>query len=161
MLARAVSPHLAAADEGRVIALDAVAGWLAPLMLASDVVVVELPGGLYTPLSTRHTNANLVASLAPFATLVVAPDRLGVLHDLGALSRAARADGLRLHGIVLSTPAARDASTGSNAAGLPIVTDVPLLATIPRASVEDLARGAELSLAEDLLRAGAVTSASA
>ena len=45
-------------------------------------LVVELAGGLFSPLAPQLTNAEVIAALAPTFTFLVAPDRLGVLHDI-------------------------------------------------------------------------------
>ena len=140
LLARPVSPHLAARDAGVVIDLDLVARWVEPYRSSAAAVLVELPGGLFSPVAAGKSNADLASALGPTAVLLVAPDRLGVLHDVGATVRAARAGGLPLHGILLVAPAEPDASTGTNAAEMREVTDVPVLAVLPRAPIEDLAR---------------------
>jgi dethiobiotin synthetase len=41
---------------------------------------------------------------APTRVVLVAPDRLGVLHDVGACTRAAAATGLAIDGIILNSP---------------------------------------------------------
>lgn len=137
LLARPVSPHLAAREMDRAIDLPTILDWLAPIRAEADLVILELAGGLFSPLGPRLTNADLVAALQPDAFFLVAPDRLGVLHDVGAATRAAQAEGLRIRGIVLSAPATPDASTGTNAAELCMVTRVPVLATLPRTTVDD------------------------
>jgi dethiobiotin synthetase len=130
-----VSPHLAARREGRVVEPGVIHRWLAPIRQEADGVVLELPGGLFTPLAEGLTNADLIGKLAPTKLLLVAPDRIGVLHDILATSRAARALGLTIDGIVLSTPAVPDASTATNAEELTrVAPTLPILAVLPRAS---------------------------
>jgi len=139
LLAPPVSPHLAARLEGREIDLTLVRDWVAPIRSAADAVVLELPGGLYTPLSDTTTNASLLLTLSPTKVLLVAPDRLGVLHDTLSTARAARADGIDLSGIILSAPVEADASTGTNAAELArVLPTLPVLATLPRAPLGSL-----------------------
>jgi dethiobiotin synthetase len=145
MLARAVSPHLAARDEGRTIDLEPIQAYVhAARDAATHGVVVELAGGLFSPLAFGLNNADVAGALAADAVVLVAPDRLGVLHDVAATTRAAAALGLSLTGIVLVAPEHPDASTGTNAGELGLVTAVPLLAVVPRADV------ATLALREDL-----------
>lgn len=146
LLPHPVSPHLAARKVGVTIEVEKVIASLAEVRSEADGVIVELAGGLFSPLAPSVTNADLVAALAPDTTLLVAPDRLGVLHDVAATTRAAVR--IAFAGIVLSAPALPDASTGTNAEELRLVTDVPVLAVLPRAPVEMLA----LELA-DVLRA--------
>jgi len=149
MLARAVSPHLAAADEGRVLDLEVIRAYVEAVRAEADAVAVELPGGLFSPLAPELDNAAVARALLPTAVLLVAPDRLGVLHDVAAATRAAAACGLRLDGILLVAPDQADASTGTNAAELRVVSSVPVVASLPRADVDTLAAHADL---EKLLR---------
>lgn len=147
LLTRAVSPHLAAREEGVTVELGPIVAYVNAARAEADHVLVELAGGLFSPLSPTLTNLDLAAALSPDVHLLVAPDRLGVLHDVGAAVRAARGSpasasspGAVPTGIVLVTPAERDTSTGTNAAELAIVTDVPVLAVVPRAPIAECAR---------------------
>jgi dethiobiotin synthetase len=91
--------------------------------------------------------------LEPHSLLLVVPDRLGVLHDVAATTRAARACGLAVSGIVVVAPEHPDTSTGTNTAELAVVTQIPVVATLPRADVATLsARGDLTSLLSDLVR---------
>jgi dethiobiotin synthetase len=97
-LREALSPHRAAAMEGVEIDVDAGRRWVldheaqrAALVGNDFVSVVELAGGLFTPLSLTTTNLDLLRALEPCCWVLVATDRLGVLHDLGASVAAARA----------------------------------------------------------------------
>ena len=145
MLARAVSPHLAAAGEGRVIELHLIRAFVDEVRAAADAVVVELPGGLFSPLARGLDNADVARGLAPDALLLVVPDRLGVLHDVAAATRAARASGVSVTGIVVVAPEHADASTGTNAVELSVVCDVPVVAELPRADVTTLSARDDLS----------------
>jgi dethiobiotin synthetase len=102
-----------------------------------DLLLVELAGGLYSPLGPDLTNADAARALtlAHRATrvLLVAPDRLGVIHDVTAATRAARAESVPLDGVVLSAPATPDPSTGTNELELVRFVTVPILGTLPRA----------------------------
>jgi dethiobiotin synthetase len=114
-LTKPVSPHRAAREQGMHISLARIRAWVRTAERGSLVSLVETAGGLFTPLARRRTNADLVRALAPDALLVVAPDRLGVLHDLTALLRAARDLPLPPLHTVLSRPGKPDTSTGTNA----------------------------------------------
>jgi dethiobiotin synthetase len=142
---RPVSPHLAARDEGVSIDLRRIVADVNALRRLAAGVLVELPGGLFSPLTGKRTNADLARALDATATLLVAPDRLGVLHDVIAATTAAESVGVRLTGIVLVAPREPDASTGTNAAALREVAGLPLLASVPRASELELADSAELA----------------
>ncbi|HKQ70194.1 MAG TPA: hypothetical protein VJT73_12685, partial [Polyangiaceae bacterium] len=69
--------------------------------------------------------------------LLVAPDRLGVLHDVTASLGLARARGFAPDALVLSTPGEPDASTGSNAAELQRLRIAEPLAIFPHTSPLD------------------------
>jgi len=118
LFAAPVSPHLAARAEGRKISLDVIVPWVDAIRAAADGTVVELPGGLFSPLTDVETNADAALRLKPTITVLVTCDRLGVLHDVLAATRAAQPMGLHFDAIVLSAPATPDASTGTNAAEL-------------------------------------------
>jgi dethiobiotin synthetase len=80
----------------------------------APITIVETAGGLFSPLGHTSTNFELTRALRPDGVLLVAPDRLGVLHDLTTTLALAAARGDLPIGIVLSAPAAPDASTGRN-----------------------------------------------
>jgi dethiobiotin synthetase len=107
-----VSPHLAARRAGVTIELDEVAGWVRAH--SRKWQIIETAGGLLTPLALGITNLDLVHELAPAAVVVVAPDRLGTLHDVSAVLCVLG----RPVPVCLSAPAHADASTGTNAAEL-------------------------------------------
>jgi dethiobiotin synthetase len=139
LLARPVSPHLAAADEGRTLELSVIVRYVEGVRELTHGVAVELPGGLFTPLAPELSNADVAVVLKPDAVLLVAPDRLGVLHDVAASTRAAAALGLAIAGVVLVAPELADDSTGTNAKELALVTRVPVVAVLPRAEIATLA----------------------
>ncbi|MBX3201578.1 MAG: dethiobiotin synthase [Labilithrix sp.] len=148
LLADPVSPHLAARRAGRSIDLDVIRDWLAPIRAQADATVVELPGGLFSPLTDTLTNADLLASLAPSRVVLVAPDRLGVIHDVIATTRAARGAGITFHGLVLSASGASDASVGTNAAELArVLPSLPVVASLPRAGADELGPHFDAALA--------------
>ncbi len=134
-----VSPHLAARREGRVVDLDVVVRWAEPIRAAADAVVLELPGGLFSPLSDTLTNADLLLALRPTKVVLVAPDRLGVLHDVIATTLAARARSVALDGVILSAPEQPDSATGTNAAELGrVLPTLPVVGVLPRAPALEL-----------------------
>lgn len=138
-----VSPHLASRLEGIAIEPSLLRETVRKLEPQVDLLLVELAGGLFSPLTDDTTNADFVRSLQedhPAArTLLVAPDRLGVLHDVLATTLAAAARGVRLDAIALSATASEDASTGTNAAELKHLTKIPVIGTVPRRPAARLA----------------------
>jgi len=133
---RPVSPHLAAREEDRPIDLEVIRKRADELAHEADVVLIEGAGGLFTPLSERVTNVALVKHLLPAVVVLVAPDRLGVLHDVGACLAAARAANIEVRTVVLSAASAADASTGSNAQELARIGLGPVAGVFPRASFD-------------------------
>lgn len=127
-----VSPHLAARREGVELSVKAI------VAATPGSAIVESAGGLYSPLSDDETNADVAIAYARSALVVlVAPDRLGVLHDVGACMRAAEADGITIAAVALSAPAQADASTGTNAAEIERLGLAESVVVFPRARVED------------------------
>jgi dethiobiotin synthetase len=138
-LSAPLSPHLAARDEGIEIRIPPILDAVRNAVEQADGVVVELAGGLFTPLAPDVCNAHLAVALAPETLLLVAPDRLGVLHDVAAATRAASTLPLRIDGLVMVAPEHRDPSTGRNAQEAARVSGVPVVAVVPRASSAELA----------------------
>jgi dethiobiotin synthetase len=134
--ARPLSPHLAARAEGRAVDLEAVRRALEEAeraVPAPRVTIVEGAGGVFSPLAVGAVNADLARACGPARVLLVAPDRLGVLHDVRATLLAAAAIGLAIDAVVLSAPAQADAATGTNAAELEAVGFARVAAVFPRA----------------------------
>ncbi len=134
-----VSPHLAARREGRVVQVAPILAELSRLRQEAEGVVVELAGGLFSPLAKGLLNADLAGDMPDARILVVGCDRLGVLHDIISICISCRARHLRLAGLVLGAPPGADASSGTNAAELSDLVEVPVLGTLPRGSPEELA----------------------
>jgi dethiobiotin synthetase len=129
-----VSPHLAARRTGTEVDLASIQRWVG--LPSAPISVIETAGGLFSPLTERLTNFDLVQALAPTGVLLVAPDRLGVLHDVTATLGLASARGLHLSGVALSTPEVADASTGHNASELARLGVASPLAVFPRAPTD-------------------------
>jgi dethiobiotin synthetase len=127
-----VSPHLAARLVGETLSIEAIVARAAELHTRHPSLLVETAGGLFSPLASRQTNADLARALPAARILLVAPDRLGVLHDVTACLLAARASGLTVHSIVLSSSGPGDASTGTNAMELSVTTGTRVTAVFPR-----------------------------
>ncbi len=135
-----VSPHLAAREAGAApIRIETVLAFVEAARPHADVILVELPGGLFTPLTDDLVNADLAAALRPDLTLLIAPDRLGALHDVLAAARAAAVVPLRLDAAILVAPESPDASTGRNGAELRRLTRLPCVAEVPRSAPQSLA----------------------
>jgi dethiobiotin synthetase len=155
-----ISPHLAARRAGLSIQTAKVASWLrraeseALGAAQRDTIhynalwsLVETAGGALSPVSDKATNADLARELDPALWLLVAPDALGVLHDLRSTLSALRAVAREPDLVVLSAARTPDASTGTNAEEL-----VRLGIASPVAVLERNSDLGAAQLAEALLR---------
>lgn len=144
-----ISPHLAARHAGTTIDSQRIAKWIEERESAqreTSITLIETAGGAFTPLAPRLCNADLAASLDVRAVVLVAPDRLGVLHDVTATLRALAAAELEVDALVVSAASPDDASSGTNAAELERLGVFRSCHAIPRNGER-----AVLSLARQLL----------
>lgn len=112
-----LTPALAAEREGVALDLEAVVAEIERLERGADVTLVEGAGGVLSPL-TWDADATTLARRLGAKVLLVAPDALGALSAIHTAVHALRAASLEPAAIALVEPAARDASTGTNAASL-------------------------------------------
>jgi dethiobiotin synthetase len=116
-----ISPHLAAARAGVIIDISELVRWAHSDGAWQDNTlhqIIETAGGAFSPLAYGATNFDLMGALEPTRVLLVAPDALGVIHDLTVTIEAMRLRGRLPDAVVLSQARAPDASTGSNAGEL-------------------------------------------
>jgi dethiobiotin synthetase len=144
-LAAPLAPAIAARRAGRALDLDAIVRPLRALLARdADLLLVEGAGGLLVPLTDGATIADLaVAVAAPL--LLVARDALGTINHTSLSIEAARARGLTVRGVVLSsgpapTPAA---DVADNVRAIESLTGVPVLGHLPRLASLELDRLAE------------------
>jgi dethiobiotin synthetase len=118
-----VAPSVASRREGILISVESLAR--EARSREGGPLVLETAGGLFSPISEGATNAELVRAVAPDLHLLVAPNRLGVLHDVEAVRRACASMGLPIDLVVLTGPS-RDESGTTNASEigrrLPVVS---------------------------------------
>ncbi len=99
--APAFAPAVAAAMEGRTIDEARIeSGWREQANQC-DFLLVEGAGGLFSPISNRYTNADLIRTFNSPAMLV-AGWRLGLVHQVVCALMAARSIGIQFQRIVLS-----------------------------------------------------------
>jgi dethiobiotin synthetase len=133
-----ISPHLAARQGGQKIDFSRISSWIesiersrtisaiydntlhrTPLTNGTPVrrswLLIETAGGAFSPLGKTENNVTLAQALGPAIWILVAPDRLGVLHDLTATLQAMRTTSRMPDSIILSQRPPADASTGTNA----------------------------------------------
>jgi 8-amino-7-oxononanoate synthase len=149
-----LAPWLAARRQQHAIRLDALAPWIEQATAEGPeplALVIETAGGVFSPLSRDTSNFDLALSLGAATWVLVAPDRLGVLHDVLSTLAAMQNLGRGPDWLVLSAPARADASTGSNAAELRHLGVRPPVLSLERGQVSPLKAILEL---ETLERAG-------
>ncbi|MFM7107078.1 MAG: dethiobiotin synthase [Planctomycetaceae bacterium] len=141
--AAALAPVDAARAEGRAIDEDLLRRGIEPWRAASDLVVVEGAGGLFSPVGPRTLVADLVREFGLPLVLVDAA-RLGLVGRTLMAVRAACAEGLHVAAVVVSQTAPPRGEPGDptgDAAILRSGLDV-LRARLSRIPVGVLAHGA-------------------
>ncbi len=140
-----VSPHLAARHANVSIEFDTILEWVQAH--SARCVLIETAGGVLSPLSKSQTNLDLARALKPDLVLLVAPDRLGVLHDVTAALHAYRtlAPDMPEPLLLLQPPMTNDSSTGTNAEEMVWLGITRRVFVFPRAkptdpAVQDVAR---------------------
>ena len=100
-LRAAIAPHIAAADEKRLVTASRLAGYVKGALMSrrADLVLVEGAGGWLVPLNDRETMADLAKELDVPVILVVGM-RLGCINHALLSVGAIRAAGLKLAGWV-------------------------------------------------------------
>jgi dethiobiotin synthetase len=133
--AQPVAPARAARSAQHRIEIERIADWVAEVEANASAqvqLVIETAGGVFSPLSDEDTNFDLTRVLDPAIWLLVAPDRLGVLHDVTSCLRAMASLGRSPDYLILSAPEHPDASTGTNADELARQRSMPPIIHIPR-----------------------------
>jgi dethiobiotin synthetase len=96
-----ISPPRSARAEGRTVDEQLLRTGFHAWREASDVVIVEGAGALFSPLGDATLNADLAHDL-DLPLVVVDTGRLGAIGRTLAVVRAARAEGLRVAAVVMS-----------------------------------------------------------
>jgi 8-amino-7-oxononanoate synthase len=130
-----VTPARAARAQDTTIDLRRIVAWVnevSPIDHRSAHVVVETAGGVFSPLTDQRTNFDLAMALEPAVWILVAPNRLGVLHDVASTLHATTAFGRRPDYVILSAPETPDSSTSSNREELSRLSSMPPIIELPR-----------------------------
>lgn len=131
-----LSPHLAAAREGRQVDLEAICAAYEALRARHSVMLVEGVGGWLVPLRATEAGPPLLvrdlASTLALPVLIVAANRLGVLNHTLLTVEAVLNAGLPCAGVILNNPTPdRDEARRTNAEALRTLLPCPLLAELP------------------------------
>jgi dethiobiotin synthetase len=140
-----LAPPEAAAAEAKTVDASLLRTGAEPWIKDCDVLIIEGAGGLFSPLADGVLNIDLAKQLG--ATLVVvAANRLGVIHQVLATCGAAEHAGLKPRALFLCNPQDNpDDSASSNPRQIAKYCDVPILGRVPyRGQQEHVARIAEI-----------------
>jgi len=126
----AIAPHIAAADERRLLDAATLAAACRVAGSGGEYTVVEGAGGWLVPLNATETLADVAAALQLPVILVVGL-RLGCLNHALLSAAAIRSDGLALAGWVANTMGFPMPRLEENVATLSERLGAPLLARLP------------------------------
>jgi len=127
----AVAPHIAAAQEGRKLDAERLAGFCrAALMKRAGLTLIEGAGGWQVPLNARQSMADL-AKLLDIPVLLIVGLRLGCINHALLTARAIHADGLVLAGWIANQVDASMEFPTENIAAVAERISAPCLGSIP------------------------------
>jgi len=137
----AIAPHIAAAEAGVAIPLEAIAAAHERLRASADVVLAEGAGGFLVPLDATRSLAELPARLGMAVVLVVGL-RLGCLNHALLTVEAVAARGLPLAGWVGNCIDPAFSRRDANVATLAARIAAPCLGIVPWMDSPDVATAA-------------------
>ncbi|QDT09861.1 dethiobiotin synthase [Planctomycetes bacterium K23_9] len=127
----ALAPNVAAQAEGKTVDAALLRNGATVWQDACDTLIVEGAGGLFSPLADGLLNVDLFKQFQPASLVIVAANRLGVIHQTLATCAAASCRGIVPTGIILcSVQADDDESVSNNATEIARYTDVPVLGQV-------------------------------
>jgi len=132
----AIAPHIAAAEAGTPVDIDALGRAYRRLSARGDVTVVEGAGGWLAPIDAERSFADLAADWGLDVVLVVGL-RLGCLNHALLTAESIERRGLRLLGWVGNTIDSRFERRTENLASLRARLAAPCLAELPYAPADD------------------------
>ncbi len=136
LLREPMAPHIAAAREGRRIALDPVRTAFARIGTDGEFIVAEGVGGFLVPLDRHLDSIDLARSLGLPVVLVVGL-RLGCLNHALLSARAIADSGLPFAGWIANMLDPNMPAADENVAALQERLAAPLLGRLPHATVPD------------------------
>ncbi len=141
-----LSPPQAAAAERKSVDAGLLRSAVEPWR-EFDMLIIEGAGGLFSPIADNYLNIELARDLNA-DVIVVAANRLGVIHQVIATCTAASHHGIQPVGIVLCNVAGElDVSVESNADQISNLCSTPILGTIPHGATQS-----DVGFLEKLLR---------
>ena len=98
----AVAPNEAAKSEGRTVKIEMLVGGSWAWNGECDLLIIEGAGGLFSPIADGILNSDLAKEFPDAEVVLVAANRLGVIHSVIATCRAAEKSGIALSRLYLS-----------------------------------------------------------
>jgi len=130
VLESAIAPHIAAADERRLVTVSRLEGYLkGALLTPNDLALIEGAGGWRVPLNDREMLSDLAKSLG-FPVILVVNMKLGCLNHALLSAEAIVRDGLLLAGWVANGGQESMLRYEENLASLQTLLSAPLLGTL-------------------------------
>lgn len=134
----AIAPHIAAAEEGRVIDIETIVTAFNNLCGMADAVLVEGVGGFCVPLGPDCDTADLAEKLRLSVILIVGM-RLGCINHALLTQQAIAARGLKLAGWIANRIDPDMSRFEENLAALTKRISAPLLGIVPANSTPEKA----------------------
>ncbi len=129
-----LSPHRAAALEGKSIDTDALIAWTRAQMGGEGVTLIETVGGVMVPLTNDFTTLDWMEAVAAPVVLVTGSYLGSISHTLTALA-ALRSRNLNVAALVMNEAEGSSVTLAEAEAGLaPFIQDIPLQIIQPRVS---------------------------
>ncbi len=97
----ALSPNMAAAAEGKILALDALCHWTHNELRADALTLVEGVGGAMVPLNEKETVLDFISKLA-LPVILVASNYLGALNHTLLTLEALRAHAIPIKALIVT-----------------------------------------------------------
>ena len=121
-----LSPHRAAALEGKSIDTDALIAWTRAQMGGEGMTLIETVGGVMVPLTDNFTTLDWMEAVAAPVILVTGSYLGSISHTLTALA-ALRARKLQVAALVMNETEGSSVTLTEAEAGLaPFIRDIPL-----------------------------------
>jgi len=128
---KALAPPQAAIAEGKQVDISGMLDGIKPWEPISDVLLIEGAGGLFSPIADGLLNIELAKKMNA-QVILVAENKLGVIHQVISTCEAAKARQCSPCGIILSHPTNEyHEALGENPDQIQKYADPPLLGVVP------------------------------
>ncbi len=135
----AVSPHLAAQREGNPLEMDKVEADYQAALAHYDYLTMEGSGGIICPIrwdNTQHILLEDIIKKLGLGVLVISNAVLGSINNCVLTISYLRQKEIPVRGIILNNYDANDFMQADNKRMMEELTDVPVLACVPRDATE-------------------------